>query len=141
MIFSEFMYFPRILVSLLFLTEFLKNCELLQSILMMEDERWTTKDKIDQFRGVTALYSEYNKLTIIFVEKSNMNVFCSWRKEQQVILKGGKTSIVKETYTNTVVEIIFHGLRCVLNYRELSKMNYQSVWFVTYLITINVSFI
>lgn len=79
MIFSEFMYFPRILVSLLFLTEFLKNCELLQSILMMEDERWTTKDKIDQFRGVTALYSEYIKLTIIFVEKSNkpMHVFCS----------------------------------------------------------------
>ncbi|XP_046682797.1 uncharacterized protein LOC124369098 [Homalodisca vitripennis] len=86
----------------------------------MEDERWTTKDKLEQFRGVTALYNSTNainkektqalrkKQTKDIKNLSTQNK--KYRELYEEVLHGDKKNLLPALHAHPTMQLAFKNL-------------------------------
>ncbi|XP_054275772.1 uncharacterized protein LOC128994946 isoform X2 [Macrosteles quadrilineatus] len=86
----------------------------------MDDERWTVKDKIDQFRGVTTLfnnaYTNIKEKTQAQRKKLNKEIKIlsaenqKYRQQYEEVLNGDKTSLLPVLHSHPKLQLAFKNL-------------------------------
>uniref|UniRef100_A0A1B6ENF8 Uncharacterized protein n=3 Tax=Cuerna arida TaxID=1464854 RepID=A0A1B6ENF8_9HEMI len=86
----------------------------------MEDERWTTKDKLEQFRGVTALYNSTNAInkekTQALRKKQTKDIKNlttqnkKYREQYEEVLHGDKKNLLPALHTHPTMQLAFKNL-------------------------------
>uniref|UniRef100_A0A1B6MR43 Uncharacterized protein n=1 Tax=Graphocephala atropunctata TaxID=36148 RepID=A0A1B6MR43_9HEMI len=86
----------------------------------MEDERWTTRDKLDQFRGVTALYNSTNakikEKTQALRKKQTKDIKNlttqnkKFREQYEEVLHGDKKNLLPALHAHPTMQMAFKNL-------------------------------
>lgn len=100
----------------------------------MEDERWTTKDKIEQFRGVTGLYNStaanISEKTSALRKKQTKDIKNltkqnkKYRQQYEDMLHGDKANLLPALHTHPTLQLAFKNM----NPQQIEEELKQSIF-------------